>query len=703
MACWCSPVCTSTLRRRWSSAGASARLTTRPTGTIRSPGSTPSRSTSRRTPRPPTYGRPSTGTSTGARPPTTSTRRWRLCSRPCRWPSGAGRPSSPVPMAPMTTSPTTRRSGSPRCASCIRWRPRNAASIRTPPTKSWHAGGHGRHTSTRWCGRTAADASHWCSAPRRTTSSAWNPTRAGRCWRTCSTGPPSPAWCTATTGPWATPSSGTTAACCTARRHTTRIRHARCCAQRCSATSRFNSGALSRCTALSLTATCHYGNLIPTYENHVLVHRDRRNGGRMAEDLTSVDFFRDGRLTDDPYRFYEALRNKCPVSREDHYGVTMVTGWQEAVDVYNDAETFSSCVSVTGPFPGFPVPLEGDDVTELIVKHRDDIPFSDQLPTLDPPTHTNHRALLMRLITPKRLKENEDAMWQLADDILDDFLAAGEGEFISDFAGPFTLRIIADLLGVPEEDRPELLERLARGTHGSGLGNADKTQAKTPLEYLYEVFATYVEDRRREPRDDVLTGLATATFPDGTMPEVGDVVRVATNVFSAGQETTVRLLSTALKVMGDRPDIQQKLREDRSLLPNFIEECLRIESPVKGDFRLSRVPTTVGNQSLGAGCTVMVINGAANRDPRRFEEPDTFDPERKNARQHLAFGRGIHSCPGAPLARAETRVGLERLLDRTTDIRISEEKHGPVGQRRYSYIPTYILRGLTELHLEFDL
>src|SRR5436305_12243169 len=138
----------------------------------------------------------------------------------------------------------------------------------------------------------------------------------------------------------------------------------------------------------------------------------------MAEDLTSVDFFRDRRLTDDPYPFYEALRNKCPVSREDHYGVTMVTGWQEAVDVYNDAETFSSCISVTGPFPGFPVSLEGlegDDVTELIKEHRDEIPFSEQWPTLDPPTHTNHRALLMRLITHRRLKETEDTMWQIAD------------------------------------------------------------------------------------------------------------------------------------------------------------------------------------------------------------------------------------------------------------------------------------------------
>lgn len=422
----------------------------------------------------------------------------------------------------------------------------------------------------------------------------------------------------------------------------------------------------------------------------------------MAKDPTGIDFFRDERLVADPYPFFEGLRNKCPVAREDHYGVTMVTGWEEAVAVYNDEQTFSSCISVTGPFPGFPVPLDGDDVTELIEKHRDELPFSDQLPTLDPPTHTNHRALLMRLITPKRLKENEDAMWQLADQVLDDFLASGHGEFIKGFAGPFTLLVIADLLGIPAEDREDFVNGIKQHS-GGGVGSTSKQSlSHSPLEFLYGQFADYIEDRRASPRDDVLTGLATATFPDGSTPDVGDVARVATNVFSAGQETTVRLLSTALKVLGDHPDIQQRLRDDRSLLPNFIEEALRIESPVKGDFRLSRTPVTVGDTDLAAGTTVMVLNGAANRDPRRFEDPDTFDPARKNARQHLAFGRGIHSCPGAPLARAETRVGLERLLDRTSEIRISDSRHGPAGERRYSYIPTYILRGLTELHLEFE-
>jgi cytochrome P450 len=386
----------------------------------------------------------------------------------------------------------------------------------------------------------------------------------------------------------------------------------------------------------------------------------------------------------------------------------MVTGYDEAVEVFHDARTFSSCISVTGPFPGFPVPLEGDDVSALIEEHRHELPFSDQLPVLDPPVHTGHRALLMRLITPKRLKENEASMWQLADRQLDEFLGSadggtGEGEFIGGYAGPFTLLVIADLLGVPEQDRQEFAERL-QGRPGSGntIGGTGQAMTHNPLEFLYEKFATYVEDRRREPRDDVLTGLAAATFPDGSVPEVTDVVRVAANLFSAGQETTVRLLSTALKIMAERPGLQRLLRTERDLIPNFIEETLRLESPVKGDFRLSRIPARVGGTEIPAGTTVMVLNGAANRDPRRFADPGTFDVARPNARQHLAFGRGIHTCPGAPLARAEARVSIERLLDRTAEIRISERKHGPADARRYRYLPTYILRGLTRLHLEFD-
>jgi cytochrome P450 len=420
-------------------------------------------------------------------------------------------------------------------------------------------------------------------------------------------------------------------------------------------------------------------------------------------DPDAIDFFRDQTLLADPYPYFDALRAKCPVRRERHHGVVMITGYDEAVEVYNDTETFSSCLSVTGPFPGFPVPLEGGDLSRLIEEHRHELPFSDQLPTLDPPVHTNHRALLMRLITPKRLKENEDFMWRLADRQLDAFVARGRGEFIREFASPFTRLVIADLLGVPEEDHERFAEEAqhrARGDGGVG-GLGKDAMAHSPLEFLYQQFTAYIEDRRREPRADVLTEMAQATFPDGSMPDVLDVVRVAANLFAAGQETTVRLLGAALLLIAERPDLQRRLRSERGLVPNFIEETLRMESPVKGDFRLSRVATRVGGVDLPAGTTVMVLNGAANRDPRRFDDPATFQVERANARQHLAFGRGIHACPGAPLARAEARVAIERLLDRTSDIGISEREHGPAGARRYQYVPSFILRGLTRLHLEY--
>jgi cytochrome P450 len=421
-------------------------------------------------------------------------------------------------------------------------------------------------------------------------------------------------------------------------------------------------------------------------------------------DFDAIDFFRGDELIVDPYPYFAHLRDTCPVQHEPKHDVVMVTGYDEAVAVYTNTTTFSSCNAVTGPFPGFPVPLEGDDVSELIEQHRDELPFSDQILVMDPPKHKAHRGLLMRLITPKRLRENEDFMWRHADRQIDEFIERGECEFIRDFAGPFTLYVIADLLGVPEEDHEWFRHELQGGHRRDtqGLGSTGKgSLAHSPLEFLYERISTYVEERRRGPRDDVLTGLATARFPDGSMPEVIDVVRVAANLFSAGQETTVRLLGTALQTIGEQADIQKKLREDHDLIPGFVEECLRFESPVKGDFRLSRTAVNVGGVDIPAGKTVMVLNGAAGRDPRRFEEPDEFRMDRANAKEHLAFGRGPHACPGGPLARAETRISIERLLERMQDIGISESAHGPAGARHYDYVPTYILRGLMRLNLEF--
>jgi cytochrome P450 len=413
-------------------------------------------------------------------------------------------------------------------------------------------------------------------------------------------------------------------------------------------------------------------------------------------DMESRDFFRDKEFFVNPYPYYDYMRGKCPVQRESRRGVVMITGYDEALEVYSNPTDWSNCNTVAGP--GFPVPLVGDDISDLIEQHRDELVFSDQLPSFDPPKHTAQRGLLMRLITPKRMKENEEFMWGLADRHIDAFLAKGECEFISEFASSFTLLVVADLLGVPESDFGLIQSRM--GNHHPAeqpLGEQDHK----PLEYLYDQFIEYIDDRRRNPQNDVMTSMANATFPDGSIPSVHDVALIAANLFAAGQETTVRLLVASLRMLGERPDLQDLLRRERQRIPAFVEEMLRLESPLQGSFRLARRATTVGGVELPAGTTIYVAEAAANRDPRQFENPNDFNLDRPNGRQHLAFAHGIHTCAGAPLARAEGRVTLERFLDRMADIRISESAHGPADDRHYDYIPTYLIQGITNLHLEF--
>jgi cytochrome P450 len=421
----------------------------------------------------------------------------------------------------------------------------------------------------------------------------------------------------------------------------------------------------------------------------------------MTADFEQVDFFSDPSLLEDPYPYFEYLRAECPVTPLPHHGVVAVSGWDEAADVYRDPDTFSSCNSVIGPFATFPVPLEGDDIGAIIERYRDQLPMNEHMVTMDPPEHTRERAVLMRLITPRRLKENESFMWRLADRQLDELIARGPCEFIGAYAQPFAMLVVADLLGVPEAEHERFRAGFGLSANPGELGHDQTGTATNALGWLDDYFASYIEERRREPRGDVLTDLALAKYPDGSTPDVISVVRTATFLFAAGQETTARLLATSLKYLSEYPELQDELRSHHDRIPEFIEEALRIESPVKADFRLARRAATIGGVEIAPGTPVMLLNGAANRDPRRFECPADFRLDRPNAREHLAFGRGVHSCPGGSLARAEARISIERILDRMRDIRLSEEHHGPAGARRFDYEPTWVLRGLHALHIEF--
>lgn len=412
-----------------------------------------------------------------------------------------------------------------------------------------------------------------------------------------------------------------------------------------------------------------------------------------------TDVFTDASLVEDPFPYFEYLRSKCPVHPLPRRNVMVVTGYEEAITVYTNTKAFSSAIGVGGPIPPLPFKPEGDDISAQLEQFRDQMPFTTQIVTMDDERHAATRSLLMRLFMPSRLRENEAYIRRVADEQIDSFINKGSCEFFSEYGHPFAMLVIADLLGMSDKDREMFRVKLENTPPPSPI---DENAAPNEfLLFLGQYFYQYVEERRHAPRDDILSELAAAKLPDGSNPSTMDVVNVAAFLFGAGQDTTAKLLATALRILGEREDLQEILRKEPSLIPDFIEEVLRYEGPVKSSFRLARKRAMIGGVDIPAGTCVMLANAAMNRDPRRYEKPDEFRIGRPRNREHLGFGRGAHTCAGAPLARTEARISLERILARMKDIRISEAKHGHPGARRYQYEPTYILRGLSRLYLEF--
>lgn len=421
-----------------------------------------------------------------------------------------------------------------------------------------------------------------------------------------------------------------------------------------------------------------------------MAERDR------SEQFADADFYMDTTLVDDPYPYLEYLRGQGPVTRLPHQNVVAITDFDEVVRVCLDTEHFSAVNSVTGPLPPLPFEPDPEDITDQIDSHRPQMPFGEAILTLDQPRHTGPRSIMMRLFTPGRLRAMDAQITAIAAQLLDEIDGRESCEFVAAFAKPFSSMSIAALLGVPEEDRYGFRELL--GAASSEVGARDK-RIVNPMEIRRETFHRYIEERRRSPRGDIMSDIATATYPDGSTPEVEEVVSIANLLFGAGQDTTAALVSAAMRILAEQHELQDALRTDMALIPAFIEEVLRIAGPVKSTHRLTQRPTELCGVEIPTGTTVMMSIAAANRDPQKFSDPTEFRLDRPRAKDHLAFGRGIHTCPGAALARTETRIGLERILDRFGRIELDETFHGSPGDRHFSYAPTYVFRALDQLHL----
>jgi len=394
----------------------------------------------------------------------------------------------------------------------------------------------------------------------------------------------------------------------------------------------------------------------------------------------------DPETIENPFPFFAALREHAPVYWDPDLACFLVTRYADVWEVIHQPELFSSQV---GPLTKLP-PME---VLAELMKGR---PPVHTLLSADPPQHTRYRSLVTRAFAPRRVAGLEPAIRALAHELIDRFAARGEVELVSEFAVPFPLTIIADQLGVPRADLP-LFKRWS-DDFVTFLGQIAElprlVEAARGIVAFQRYMVERIEERRAERRDDILSEVVHASV-DGVEPlSTDEVLSIAQQFMVAGNETSTNMISAAMLHLARNPDAMRALLADPGLIPNAIEETLRMESPTHVMFRVARRDTELAGTKLAAGARLAVVYGSANRDAAKFPDPDRFDVRRENARDHLAFGHGTHYCLGAGLARKEGVVALEALLARLRGWRVpsSDPRHHPL----------FILRGLVELRGAFD-
>jgi beta-dihydromenaquinone-9 omega-hydroxylase len=351
----------------------------------------------------------------------------------------------------------------------------------------------------------------------------------------------------------------------------------------------------------------------------------------------------------DPYPWYRRLQDEAPLYRQEPLDFWVLSRYADVLAGARAHGVLSSAESVT--YARAPIPM---------------------MLTMDPPDHTRLRRLVARDFTPTAVSQWRPLVERLASEAVDAMLAAGTVDLVAELASPLPVKVIAEVLGVPAADYAQFREWSDLAVESLALTDPDDSEraarAIGGILGMQAYFAGLVEERRRQPRNDMVSRLVQPR-EEGALTS-DEVFWFCLLLLVAGNETTTNLLGNILLVFAQHPDQWELVRARPELVPLAIEESVRRDAPIQGLFRTAVAPYRVGDAEVPVGGRVLLLFGAANRDPRRFDDPDTFLVDR-GATDHLGFGSGIHLCLGAHLARLEGTVVLTQLVERVRRVELA--------------------------------
>lgn len=391
-----------------------------------------------------------------------------------------------------------------------------------------------------------------------------------------------------------------------------------------------------------------------------------------------------------PHAYYKKLRQEAPVHHDPNTGFYMVSNYELVMEVIRRPEIFSS---------KFAQALEGgqepsEKVKAILAEGWEAV---DTMLTQDPPEQRRYRKLVDDAFSPRKVKALQPYCEKLANELVDNFIDNGECEFVSEFCVKLPLTVIADQLGIPRD----MMATFKEWTNAfvirlSGMATPEQEeQAARDIVAFQKYFAHKLEEYKQQPTDNIISDIANAGVSDERPLDIKESLNILQQVLVAGNETTTSAIAEAMYLLLTNPEQMANLRQNPGLIPNFTEEILRLSTPTQNMWRITTQDTELGGVTIPKNSAVIIRFASANRDENLFTDPDAFDVSRANAGKHLAFGKGIHMCLGAQLAKMEITTAFKVLLARLKQIELNDKTQQP------DYPPNVLLRGMTSLPIKF--